>query len=90
MSGFVGKSGRYDLTVTKALYWHRFQKDSCRSLEDVLHAHIYDLGFRWQEKPGGRWVRITGPGLVDGWTDRLYVAISGTLTAEAFPRRRWS
>jgi hypothetical protein len=88
VSGFVGKSGWYDLTATKALYWHRYRSDSCRSLADIVHAHIVDGGFRVQEK--GNYVRVTGPGLVLGWTDFLFMSIAGTLTAEAFPRRRWS
>ena len=88
MSGFVGKTGWYDLTETKALYWHRNRADSCKSLADVVQAHVVDGGFKVQQK--GTWVRITGPGLVDGWTDFLFLAISGVLSAEAFPRRQWS
>lgn len=89
MSGFVGKTGQYDLTATKALYWHRFQKDSCKSLWDVVEAHVWDAGFTVEDN--GNYARITGPGLIDGWTDRLYVAISGgTLTADWDPGRRWS
>jgi len=87
VSGFVGKSGWYDLTATKALYWHRLQRDSCKSLVDIVHAHVVDEGFTVQER--GNFARITGPGLVDGWTDRLYVAISGTLTVEPFHGRQW-
>ena len=76
MSGFVGKTGWYDLTATKALYWHRYRTDGCRSLEDVIHAHVWDEGFTVEEK--GNWVRITGPGLVDGSTELLFSAVSGS------------
>ena len=88
MSGFVGKTGQYDLTATRALYWHRNRSDSCKSLWDVVEAHVVDGGFTVKRR--GNWARITGPGLVDGWTDFLFQAISGVLSAESFPRRQWS
>ena len=91
MSGFEGKSGWYGLTSTKAEYWHRYRGgDGCRSLEDILHAHVWDEGFTVQEK--GAWARITGPGLVDGWVSDLYLAISGAPQERARrePNQRWT
>lgn len=90
MSGFVGKTGWYDLTATKALYWHRNRSDSCKSLEDIMYKHVTGEGFRVEGK--GNWARITGPGLVDGWTDLLYLAVSGSTPGIALrtPNRHWA
>ena len=86
MSGFVGKSGAYDLTATKALYWHRYRTDSCKTLGDMVQ-HLEDGGFKVQDK--GNYLRVTGPGLGEGYTDFLYMALTGVITAEAFPSRQW-
>jgi len=88
MSGFVGKTGQYDLTATKALYWHRNRSDSCKSLWDVVEAHVWDAGFTVEDN--GNYARISGPGLVDGWTDFLFLAISGVSLPAEVPGRRWS
>lgn len=96
MSGFEGKTGWYGLTATKAEYWHRYRdypalpRCGCRSLEDIIHAHVWDAGFTVEEHSA--WARITGPGLVDGWTDLLYLAISGSSPEIAVrtPNRHWS
>jgi len=38
------------------------------------------------------WVRVTGPGLVDGWVSDLYLAISGAPQERARrdPNQQWS
>jgi hypothetical protein len=89
MSGFRGHSGWYDLTMPKALYWHQYRADGCRSLDDIINAHVWDEGFTVEDHP--TWVRVTGPGLVDGWTSDLYLAISGASPerADRSPERRW-
>lgn len=92
MSGFVGrvgeKTGEYDLTATKALYWHR-RRSCCTSAEQIIDRHVRpDFAV---EHRGNVW-RITGQGLDQGYTDDLYAAVSG-VTETFLPRyeaqRRW-
>jgi hypothetical protein len=90
MSGFEGKSGWYGLTPTKAAYWHRYRECGCRGLDDIVNAHLVDDGFTVQDHR--TWVRVTGPGLVDGWVSDLYLAISGAPPERARrdPAQQWS
>lgn len=95
MSGFEGKSGWYGLTPTKAGYWHRYRgypaapACGCRSLHDIVNAHLLDDGFTIEDRR--TWVRVTGPGLVDGWSADLYLAISGEPPEHGrrLPEQRW-
>lgn len=76
VSGFVGQA--YDLTATKALYWHRTRGAcGCQTLSQIVGAHLG--AFRvvvW----GRHHVRLTGPGLRDGSTDVLFQAVSGRVS----------
>lgn len=76
MSGFVG-GGAYELTATKAEYWHRFCRCGRRTPAEIIRGHVVPAGFDARPGRGGRFWRITGPGLEDGNTNALYMAVSG-------------
>lgn len=84
MSGFEQQTGWYALTPTKAEYWHRGQAYNggcaCGPTADFVEVHLIPAGFTVERK--STWYRVTGPGLVDGWTDQLYAALSGNVGRE--------
>jgi len=92
MSGFDRASESYGLTRTKAAYWHRARgarkECSCKNAGDIVDTHVVGSGF--DAECLGNWWRVTGPGISDGWTADLYVAISGHAGSEnRDPERRW-
>lgn len=90
MSGFEGRTGWYGLTGTKFKYWHRYNTTcGATDWDDEIQRHLLDNGFTVEDN--GSWLRVTGPGLVDGWTADLYLAVSGADPARAdrSEERRW-
>lgn len=67
----------YQLTGSKMTHWHRHRADcSCGSVTDIIAIHLEPAGFRVV----GPYNEISGPGLADGITDRLYEAVSGMVS----------
>lgn len=79
MSG-IGLGGHFELTRTRAKYWHRGRDCGCASLEAIAAQHLGD--FAWTAGQGGNWLDVTGPGLGEGSTSPLFEAVSG--------RKSWS
>lgn len=81
MSGFQ-TGGAYDLTATKAAYWHgKRQGCNCGDLHNPLAAiyekHLEPAGFS-QERAQSQFVlRLRGPGISQRRTGPMYEAISG-------------
>ena len=84
MSGFT-TGGRYgerqvfELTSTKAGYWHRYcARDGCQGheLHAIAEAHLLPAGFE-VVRDGGAFLALDGPGIADESTDALYAAVSG-------------
>lgn len=70
--------GRFELTATRATYWHRDRGPKCcRSLADIARTHLVPAGFSWEFGRGGRFIIVSGPGLADEDTGPLYEAVSG-------------
>lgn len=76
MSG-LRRDGRFELTLTRAGFWHRGRECACVSLGDVGREHLDPAGFRWQIGRGGNFLLVDGPGLAEGRTDALFQAVSG-------------
>lgn len=55
MSGWkeLGDGAEFELTATRALYWHGRDRHCCRSLWDVVERHVRPAGFevRWKRPP---------------------------------------
>jgi hypothetical protein len=79
MGGFLGESGIYSLTWTQAMRWHRFREDACESLGDVVKEHVEPAGFTATKGRRGseRFVLVSGPGLAEGYSSELWLAVSG-------------
>lgn len=73
MSGFVA-GGVFELTATKAESWHG-RAGCCRNAWEMVDHHVRPAGFVAKPGRGGRFWRVTGPGLVDGSTDQLFAAL---------------
>lgn len=83
MSGFTrGQPWTFELTFTKASYWHRVHApDPCWCRDpDRLHALAQSVlvpaGFEVVAEHGS-WLGLNGPGLDEASTDELWAAISG-------------
>lgn len=86
MSGFTrGKRWAYELTDTKAHYWHRDHERGeadrcwCRqpgSLHALYERVLKPRGFELVTG-GASWLGLNGPGLDERSTDVLYAAIHG-------------
>lgn len=62
MSGLV-RPGVYELTATKALYWHGRERRCCRTLLDVARNHLTVEGVSWSLGRGGGFVIVEAAGL---------------------------
>jgi hypothetical protein len=76
MSGFH-RDGWFDLTATKAEYWHRHCGCQALEMEDIYRAHLEPAGFVRHPAPSPHMLRLTGPGIAEGSTDPLYRACVG-------------
>jgi hypothetical protein len=73
MSGFT-QNGTYQLTPTKALYWHRSRTDCpCTTVEQIVRTHLIPTGFTVV----GPHTALTGPGIDTRNDTPLYEAVSG-------------
>lgn len=97
VSGFIERTGLYELTATKAKSWHagwRYVEGGCphgcADVDDVIDNHVRG---RWEVEDGHsrNFWRITGPGLSEGFTADLWLAISGAPEerADRSEDRRW-
>jgi hypothetical protein len=79
VSGFSAtRPGVFDLTHTKAVYWHRSQPEcACDDLDAIYATHLEPAGFQRQPAPSPALLRLTGPGIAQGHSTRVYEAISG-------------
>lgn len=84
MSGFTsarryGRGQVFELTSTKAAYWHRYcDRDDCQGddIHAIVDAHVIPAGFT-VVRDGGNYIALDGPGIAEGATDALYDAVSG-------------
>ncbi len=82
MSGWTAKYAApvFELTATKAGYWHRNCSQGCADLEDIWRNHLADQGFELV-RDGGTYIAVTWPGAVAGvsteGTGPLWTALSG-------------
>lgn len=74
------EDGRFELTATRARYWHRPQR-CCESLADIASTHLAPAGFSVDVGTGGNFLIVAGPGLDAGETGPLYEAVSGRKSA---------
>jgi len=76
MSGFQA-DGSFDLTPTKARYWHRRHSGCAQAHKekDEIAAHLRAQGLEviWR---GSYW-KVTGGSLLGGWPDDIWIALSG-------------
>ena len=72
MSGFQRSKGTYQLTGKKAEHWHRDCHCGAKSFDDIVSTHLRPAGF----SVVGRYGEISGPGLSEGSTTALYLAVS--------------
>jgi hypothetical protein len=78
VSGFSrSRPGVFDLTATKADYWHRSQPCACPDLDAIYLEHLEPAGFERHDAPSPYVLRLTGPGLSERNTSALYEAVSG-------------
>lgn len=91
MSGFNRARGEYDLTPTKASYWHRSRNLTgagcgCRHAGDMVLAHVVPAGFTVVDH-GSYW-SVGGLSVAEGWTADLYESLSGR-PGDKDPDRQW-
>lgn len=92
MSGFH-RGGWFDLTATKAEYWHRScpdHHDQVLELEDLWQVHLEPAGFVRHDAPSPYMLRLTGPGIDRGSTDHLYKALTRGNAALGMYRNRFT
>lgn len=68
MSGFNRKTGRYELTLTKGLWWSRFRDPRPESMDD-LAALLVAAGMKFERHP--RWLDV------DAAEGQIFDAIHG-------------
>lgn len=69
----------FELTYTKAEYWHRgCKRPECqgRDLQTIVTAHVVPAGFE-VVRDGGNFIALDGPGISAGSTNALFSAVSG-------------
>lgn len=79
MSGF--NRGHFELTATKASYWHGCRKSNrdchhSRGFWEIVDAHAVPAGFTVVTRRSA-FVVLSGPGISEGKTRELFAALSG-------------
>ena len=72
MSGWQRAAGTYQLTTQKAIYWHRDCDCGAASIDEMFATHLVPAGF----SVVGPYNEISGPGLSEGDSTALYLAVS--------------
>ncbi len=78
VSGFV-RGPRFDLTWTKALYWHRFCDCGAETLVSIYTAHLQEQGYVRHYHSSVSVLSLSRADLTPAnGTEDLYAAVAGT------------